>query len=102
MIFFDLALFFTLPRFGSLPKDVASNFKLGWFKTELFQISPPLDVKEASSDALYELGKVQRRRLLFPAGKSVQVLSIVASELRPEERNVIISDLAKYKDFGCV
>lgn len=66
------------------------------------QISPPLDVKEASSDALYELGKVQRRRLLFPAGKSIQVLSIVASELRPEERNVIISDLAKYKDFGCV
>ncbi|KAK5977023.1 Protein kinase domain-containing protein [Trichostrongylus colubriformis] len=66
------------------------------------QVSPVLETPAASFDSLYEAGKVQRRKILFAAGKSIPLISIVAADLRPEERNVIINDLANFKDFGCV
>ncbi|XGW16533.1 hypothetical protein V3C99_001752 [Haemonchus contortus] len=66
------------------------------------QISPILDSPAAIFDSLYQVGKVQRRKILFPENKSIQVISIVVPDLRPEERNVIINDLAKFKDFGCL
>ncbi|VDO32696.1 unnamed protein product [Haemonchus placei] len=66
------------------------------------QISPILNSPAATFDSLYQVGKVQRRKILFPDNKSIQVISIVVADLRPEERNVIINDLAKFKDFGCL
>ncbi|KAK6041049.1 hypothetical protein COOONC_21446 [Cooperia oncophora] len=66
------------------------------------QISPVVEVPAASFETLYEVGKVQRRKILFPGNKAIQVLSIVVADLRPEERNVIINDLANFKDFGCL
>ncbi|KAK6741116.1 hypothetical protein RB195_009147 [Necator americanus] len=66
------------------------------------QLGPILENMEFPFDSIYEIGKVNRRHILFPTNKGIPVISIVVADLNPEERNVIINDLCDYKDFGCL
>ncbi|EYB92692.1 hypothetical protein Y032_0191g1320 [Ancylostoma ceylanicum] len=66
------------------------------------QLGSTLDNVEYPFDSIYEVGKVKRRQIQFPSGKGVAAVSIIVADLTPEERNVILNDLAAYKDFGCL
>ncbi|RCN27189.1 hypothetical protein ANCCAN_27077 [Ancylostoma caninum] len=66
------------------------------------QLGPSSENVEYPFDSIYEVGKVKRRQILFPSNKGITALSIIVADLTPEERNVILNDLAAYKDFGCL
>ncbi|VDL73213.1 unnamed protein product [Nippostrongylus brasiliensis] len=71
-----------------------------WREDQLASPSPAPE--PVAVDALYEVGKVQRKWIKFQSGKTLPVITIVVADLAPQERNVIISDLANFRDFGCV
>uniref|UniRef100_A0A158P9B8 Transposase n=1 Tax=Angiostrongylus cantonensis TaxID=6313 RepID=A0A158P9B8_ANGCA len=66
------------------------------------QLSPVSDSQQYAFDSVYNFGKVRRREIVFKSKKAIRVLSVVATDLKPEERNVILNDLVSYKDFGCM